>query len=275
VDEIYAGFDSSIHNMSIAAGFGEGNSLAAHVAMAYHYGLQMRAYEGGPDTSGPNLGKDYLAIKGEANVDPRIAARIETYLTNWYSWGDAMGPLNYFVAGATNLIDPFGCYGILQDMRLQDSHKAAGVDAVRLKPRPPTPLGAGGIPSVPFTANCTADQVGARLPVHTPYHCDYFGANTTFDFFLHSGVGKLMATVHMHTPRHNATMGVQLGPGPEQIVKCPYSGTNYSVWTTCDPATFDVAKAGVDVLRLRSIGPTKDYRAYSIASVEFIFEPRE
>jgi hypothetical protein len=43
VDEIYAGFDSSIHNMSIAAGFGEENFMAAHVAMAYHYGLEMRA----------------------------------------------------------------------------------------------------------------------------------------------------------------------------------------------------------------------------------------
>ena len=76
--------------MSIAAGFGEENFMAAHVAMAYHYGLEMRAYEGGPDTSGPNLGNAYLTIKGQANVDPRIEGRIATYLTNWYSWGDAM-----------------------------------------------------------------------------------------------------------------------------------------------------------------------------------------
>lgn len=50
-----------------------------------------------------------------------------------------MGPLNYFVAGATNLIDQYGCYGILQDMRLQDSFKIKGVDAVRVKPRPQSP----------------------------------------------------------------------------------------------------------------------------------------
>jgi hypothetical protein len=43
VDEIFEGFDSSIANMSIAAGFGQENFMAAHVAMAYHYGLQMRA----------------------------------------------------------------------------------------------------------------------------------------------------------------------------------------------------------------------------------------
>ena len=181
VDEIYQGFDGSIHNMSIAAGFAEDNPLAGNVALAYHYGLEMRAYEGGPDTSGPKLGKAYLAIKGAANVDPRMKSRIETYLANWYSWGDAMGPLNYFVAGATNLINPYGCYGILEDMRLQDSYKAKGVDAVRLKPRPTPSI---GIPTVPFTANCTADNIGGRMPIQKPYHCDYFGANTTFDFFL-------------------------------------------------------------------------------------------
>jgi hypothetical protein len=64
-------------------GFGEDNPLAVHIGLAYHYGLEMRAYEGGPDTSGPNLGKDYLVTKGQANVDPRIKDRIVTYLTNW------------------------------------------------------------------------------------------------------------------------------------------------------------------------------------------------
>lgn len=45
VDDIYRGFDENIHNMSIAQGFGEDNPLAVHVALAYHYGLQMRACE--------------------------------------------------------------------------------------------------------------------------------------------------------------------------------------------------------------------------------------
>jgi hypothetical protein len=97
---------------------------------------------------------------------------------------------NYFVAGATNLIDQYGCYGILQDMRLQNSYKSKGVDAVRLGPPPVVPKGPAGIPSVPFVANCTADMVGARKPVLPPYHCDYFGANKTFDFFLQSEAGS-------------------------------------------------------------------------------------
>jgi hypothetical protein len=78
---------------------------------------------------------------------------------------------------------------------------------------------------------------------------------------------ELEATVFMHTPLQNATMGIQLGYGPEIIVKCPCSGTNG--FTPCDPATFTVPKAGVNVLRLRSIGWAKTFRAYSIANISF------
>jgi hypothetical protein len=80
---------------------------------------------------------------------------------------------------------------------------------------------------------------------------------------------EVTATVYMHTSLLNATMGVQLGHGHELIVKCPFSGTNYSVFTPCDPATFTVAKAGATVLRLRSIGWEKSFRAYGIAHVSF------
>ena len=59
-----------------------------------------------------------------------------------------MGPLNYFVAGAINLIDQYGYYGILQGMRLQGSFKVKRVGTVRVKPR----LKSVGIPSVPLTA---------------------------------------------------------------------------------------------------------------------------
>jgi len=160
-------------------------------------------------------------------------------------------------------------FNLIDLHHLQDSYKAKGVDDVRLKSRPAIPKGPNGIPAVPFTANCTADRVGARKPVRFPYHCDYFGANTTFDFLLQSEAGELTANVYMQTKLQNATMGVQLGYGPELVVKCPFSGTNSSIFTPCDPATFTVAKAGANVLRLRSIGWEKSFRAYSIANVSF------
>lgn len=268
VDDVFSGFDESIHNESLANGVGAGNQLAVHVALAYHYGLEFRGYEGGPDTSGPNLGAQYLAIKGNATVDPRIQGRLTTYLTNWYAYGRAMGPLNYFVAGASNLIDEYGVYGILFDMRLpQASFKLAAVDAFRVQPRPTTPTAL--IPAVPFTANCSADAVGSRLPVAPPYHCDYFGANTTYDFFLQMAApGALAATVLVHTPWPNATIGVQLNDAAEVIVPCPLTPPA-DAWSACAPATFAAAPAGVSVVRLRSIGWEPSFRTYSIANVSF------
>jgi len=125
----------------------------------------------------------------------------------------------------------------------------------------------------PFTANCSADQVGGRRPVPMPYHCDWFGANTTFDFFVQTQArGQLHATVHMHTQWTNATIGVQLGAGPEVIVKCPITPTapeGVSYWSQCDAALLVVTEPGVDVVRLRSIGWAPNFRTYAIANVTF------
>ena len=134
---------------------------------------QFRAYEGGPDTSGPNLGAAYLEAKGNATVDPRMQPAVTTYLQNWcapqwgsciaraadpramlrhrYAYGRAMGPLNYFVAGATNLINQYGVYGILYDMRVPVSYKTLAVDAVRKALPQPTPT--EFIRAPPFVAN--------------------------------------------------------------------------------------------------------------------------
>ena len=81
--------------------------------------------------------------------------------------------------------------------------------------------------------------------------------------------GQLTATVYMRTSLQNATMGVQLGYGPELVVKCPFSGADHPGFTPCHPATFTVPTAGANVLRLRSIGWEKSFRAYSIANVSF------
>lgn len=268
LDDVFSGFDETIFNQSLAYGVAGSNPLAVHVALAYHYGLQFRAYEGGPDTSGPNLGQAYLAVKGNATVDPRMQARVTTYLNNWYEYGRAMGPLNYFVAGASNLIDQWGVYGILFDMRLPEaSYKLKAVDAVRAAPRAATPA-VNGIKLVPFVANCSADAVGADLPVRPPYHCDYFGANATFDFFLQTAAdGGITATVWVHTGATNATIGVQLNAAPEVVVACPLTPQGQA-WSPCAPAAL-AATAGVSVVRLRSIGWTASYRAYAIANVSF------
>lgn len=72
-------------------------------------------------------------------------------LCHRYAYGRAMGPLNYFVAGATNLINQYGVYGILYDMRVPVSYKTLAVDAVRKALPPPTPT--EFIRAPPFVAN--------------------------------------------------------------------------------------------------------------------------
>jgi hypothetical protein len=265
VNDVFIGFDESISAMSLTAGVDERNPLAVHVALAYHYGLEFRAYEGGPDTSGPALGAAYLAAKGAATVDARLQARVTRYLNDWFAYGRAMGPLNYFVAGATNLIDQYGVYGILYDMRLPDrSYKLKAVDAVRVAPRAATPTDA--IRTVPFVANCSADAVGARFPIAPPYHCDYFGANTTFDFFLQAAAaGGITATPFVSTPWSNATIGVQLNDAPEVIVACPRPAPG-AQWAACAPAAL-AAPAGVSVVRVRSIGWEPAFRTYAFANL--------
>jgi len=268
VDGVFQGFDESIAAQSVTAGVDYRNPLAVHVSLAYHYGLQMRAYEGGPDTAGPNLGPAYLAVKGAASVDARIQGRVETYLTSWYAYGSIMGPLNYFVAGATPLIDQWGVYGILYDMRVQDGPKAKGVDAIRVLPRPTTPTSA--IPELPFTANCTRDRVGAPYPVQAPGYCAYFGANETFDFFLQTATpGNVSVTVFAGGPWSNSTLGVQLNDGAETLVSCPTSPAGWSGAVPCETAVFQQESTGVALVRLRSIGPFPAYRAYNIFNVSF------
>ena len=62
----------------------------------------------------------------------------------------------------------------------------------------------------------------------------------------------------------NATIGVQLGAGPEVVVACP-AGSGVS----CAPALFPGASAGVDVVRLRSISGCPACRPYNIETVAF------
>jgi hypothetical protein len=73
---------------------------------ARRYGLQQLAYEGGPDTYGPNN----VANKIAANLDPRMQGIVSKYLYDWYKAGG--GLFEWFVAGPTNWNTSFGSWGL-------------------------------------------------------------------------------------------------------------------------------------------------------------------
>jgi len=66
-DDVLTALKASIDSMSPSTGVGEDNFLAAHTRFSKWYGLQMRGYEGGPDTFGPNG----IQAKADATLDPQ------------------------------------------------------------------------------------------------------------------------------------------------------------------------------------------------------------
>jgi hypothetical protein len=89
-------------------------------------------------------------------AEPQQRYTYNLYITGRYGYGPTIGPLNWFVAGATTLYNQYGrryfeiargyigvsrcishclagTYGMLYDMSVPVSVKSAAVDAVRLE----------------------------------------------------------------------------------------------------------------------------------------------
>ena len=178
VDGVLAAMNDSISNMSLpVVGVSQASYLAGHARLAYFYGLEVRAYEGGPDTSVGNVSPQALAAKANASTDPRIAGLMTRYLDVWSSYG--FGPLNIFTAGAGNPINQYGYYELLWDMRVPTTPKTMGVDAYRLAPRPPPSV---GIPLPTLGYNATF-WVGHPQPPRDP-DIRYVGNGSTYDFVV-------------------------------------------------------------------------------------------
>ena len=68
--------------------------LSDLITVATYYGLKMAAYEGGPDTFGPNN----IQAKKDAMLDPQMTNLVERYLNVWYQKGGDQ--FNWFTLGA-------------------------------------------------------------------------------------------------------------------------------------------------------------------------------
>lgn len=97
-------------------------NLEACATLAYSYGLKLTAYEGGPDTFGPNN----IASKHAASMDPRMRPVMAGYLRTMFSYGFAL--FNIFVAGATNYDSQYGTWGLTDDMTHQNAPKILAIN---------------------------------------------------------------------------------------------------------------------------------------------------
>lgn len=95
------------------------------------YGLPFVAYEGGPDTAGENG----IAAKATAGHDPRMGALCKELLHVWFGYG--FGHFDWFQAGASNWLTPWGTFTLTDDMSDQATPKILALDEVIAEPTPP------------------------------------------------------------------------------------------------------------------------------------------
>ena len=95
-----------------------------------------------------------------------------------------MGPLNYFVAGATPLLDKYGVYGLLYDMTVPITPKSVAVDAIR---KAPYPQPSAALPALPIPFLNATSFVGHPSPINSPC-LEYLGVNQTFLYLVRTAV---------------------------------------------------------------------------------------
>jgi hypothetical protein len=185
VEGVLDAFALNAASQSPSAGMSQDVPNAVHAAFAAFHGLQLRAYEGGPDSSCPgatsNCSQVSLHARANASIDDRLTPIIQQYLNDWAGWG-VTGPLNYFVAGATPLLDKYGVYGLLYDMSVQSTPKSRAVDAVRAAPRPPP---SSALPAPPLAFLNATKYAGYPLPERNPF-LRYLELNATFLYLVRS-----------------------------------------------------------------------------------------
>lgn len=99
------------------------NQMDVWAARAAFFGLKLVAYEGGPDTFGPNN----INSKTNANRNARMRLICSKYLTNWYRYG-FVSLFNWYSAGAANYNGPFGTWALTENF--ENSQKLRALDSV-------------------------------------------------------------------------------------------------------------------------------------------------
>lgn len=256
-------FAANAASQSPSAGVSQDVPNALHAALAAYNGLQLRAYEGGPDSSCPgataNCSQVSLHARANASIDDRLTPIIEQYLNDWAGWG-VTGPLNYFVAGATPLLDKFGVYGLLYDMSVQSTPKSRAVDGVRVAPRPPP---SPSLPAPPLTFLNATKYAGYSLPERNPF-LRYLELNATFLYLVRSpyttttsggGGGAVGAppTGLRVTVLAGSTQAlpIEVALGPDRAVSVMTTPSTSGAFLNCTPAEFPGALLPGTVVAVR------------------------
>jgi len=251
VNDVITALQNSVNSMSPSIGVGNNNFLAAHSRFAKWYGLQMRGYEGGPDTFGPNG----IDAKSQASLDPRMKGLVQSYLTNWY--GHGFDPLNWFVAGADSYDTQYGTWALTQDMDDFQVPKIEGIDAIRTSPPPPLVIGT----AIPAMVNAT-NWVGHPVPEVDPF-VRYIGMNSTYFYLVRTPSARMVQITVFTAGTTSAPLGVTVNNKPESIVSTPNTGSE-TTFKACPTVSLNF-DSGINVVRLFAHAN----RAYNIQNLQF------
>lgn len=246
VDEVLAALSSSIDS------YQNSNTFDNLAALATQYGLKLTAYEGGPDTFGPNN----IAAKKAATFDPRMKDLCIRYLNVWYTKGGDQ--FNWFTIGAGNFDTQYGTWSITDDVNDLKQPKVLAFQTVRSSPLPAVTVGS----VLPGEVDARA-YMGSNKPYVDPY-VRYIGANSNFDYPIRvpkSGTYNLKVSIGTSTP--GATLDVLVNTSAVATASVPSSSSED---TFVDTAAIPLnLQAGLNVVRLHV--PTN--RPYNINSLKF------
>jgi hypothetical protein len=238
VDQVIAALTDSM-NQQIA-----GMPLYAH--WATYYGLRDFAYEGGPDTFGPNN----IAAKAAASLDPRMKTLVINYLDAWYANGG--GLFNWFVAGPTNYNTPYGTWGVTNDITNLNTPKMQGILAVLASPKPALTAGY----AIPATISAN-NWIGAA-PTTDPYP-RYLHNGHTLDYLVRAPqAGTYSLQIYYAAPTPNEQLQIIVNDQVVQTLTLPVTGPSYDnmgapdsfAWSPSITLNLD---QGLDVVRLKVI----------------------
>ena len=225
-----------------------------HQTLATYYGLKLCAYEGGPDTFGPNN----IAAKKAASLDPRMGDLVTRYLNIWYAKGGEQ--FNWFVLGASNFDTPYGTWALTDNLRELRQPKELAYDAARIAPRAVLSTGS----ALPSEIDAR-DFSGANEPLANPF-IRYIGSGSKFDYLVRvAQPGKYLLRVSISADKPGTKLDILVNNSPLQTIAVPTHDANTPEDTFLDTAPITLLlPAGLSVIRLHV--PTE--RPYNINSLK-------
>ncbi|HEY1380424.1 MAG TPA: hypothetical protein VGF55_26720, partial [Gemmataceae bacterium] len=191
------------------------------------YGLKLVAYEGGPDTFGPNN----VAAKKAASLDPRMKDLTVKALSQWFGAGG--GVMNWYVAGPTDYDTQYGAWGTTNSLDNLNAPKMQGIRQVAANPVDAT---AG------FAAPGTLAAISYVGSTSTDPYPRYLKNGQTLDYLVRSPAdGHYTLTVNYAAVSGGGQLRVWVNGTAVQTLTLPVTGPGYdSQWS---PNSFADAQA--------------------------------